>query len=355
MKQVQIIAPVVDPKLGNGKDPVNLPVLDMLIPSSWNFRSNVAFNTKSGCISDMFSVQWEAKSADESTAFQGAPDSSWQYADDPAVLRRLTDPSRRQINAEGKPCPVKKPMGAEDYFRQNVFTVFPSGSTVVSVEPFPELDEMARKQLGLPPGDGGKSGDSRIEAIRAHVAFQKDGKAMEDWVALVVVTRVYHQGRGAFYDCHAIDIMALRAMEGKLGANDNLFKVMISSLRPEAKWQEYSNGFLAWRYQVEAQKNAQIDKIISDIQNQVAKTLSEVTANQQQGSLNAAYGVDQGIRGVQTFRNPATGATMELSNMYDHAWLNGSNEYIMSDDPNFNPNGQLNGDWNQLQAVRPQP
>ena len=43
---------------------------------------------------------------------------------------------------------------------------------------------------------------------------------------------------------------------------------------------------------------------------------------------------------------------MELSNLYDHAWLNGSNEYVMSDDPNFNPNGNLSGSWNQLQAVR---
>jgi len=355
MKQVQIIAPVVDPKLGNGNDPVNLPVLDLLIPSTWDFKSNVAFNTTSGCISDMFSVAWEAKSADGSIAFQGAPDSSWQYADDPAALHNLTDPSRRQINAQGKPCPVKKPMKAEDYFRQNVFTIFPSGSTVVSVEPFPELNQIARKQLGLPPDDAGKAGNSQTEAIRARVEFQKDGKAMEDWVALVVLTRTYRQGRGAFYDCHAIDFMALRALKGKLDANDKLFKVMISSLRPEAKWQDYSNGFLAWRYQVEAKKEAQIDAIIANFQNQVAQTLSEVTANQQRGSLNAAYGADQGIRGVQTFRNPATGATMELSNLYDHAWLNGSNEYIMSDDPNFNPNGQLNGDWDQLQVVRPQP
>jgi hypothetical protein len=355
MKQVQIIAPVVDPKLGNGKDPVNLPVLDMLIPSTWDFKSNVAFNTASGCIADIFSVSWEAKSADGSLAFQGAPDSSWQYADDPAALRNLTDPSRRQINAQGKPCPVKKPMKAEDYFRQNAFTAFPSGSTVVSVEPFPELNQMARKQLGLPPDDAGKEGDTRTEAIRARVEFQKDGQALEDWVALVVVTRIFRQGRGAFYDCHAIDFMALRAPKGKLDANDKLFKVMVSSLRPEPKWQAYSNGWLAWRYQVEAKKEAQIDAIIANFQNQVAQTLSEVTANQQRGSLNAAFGADQGIRGVQTFRNPATGATMELSNQYDHAWLNGSNEYIMSDDPNFNPNGQLNGDWNQLQVVHPQP
>jgi hypothetical protein len=303
----------------------------------------------------MFSVAWEAKSADSSIAFQGAPDSSWQYADDPAALHRLTDPSRRQINAQGKPCPVKKPMKAEDYFRQNVLTLFPSGSTVVSVEPFPELNQIARKQLGLPPDDTGKAGNSQTEAIRARVEFQKDGQAMEDWVALVVLTRTYPQGRGAFYDCHAIDFMALRAPKGKLDANDKLFKVMVSSLRPEQKWQDWSNGFLAWRYQVEAQKEAAIDAIIANFQNQVAQTLSEVTANQQRGSLNAAYGADQGIRGVQTFRNPATGATMELSNLYDHAWLNGSNEYVMSDDPNFNPNGQLNGDWNQLQVVRPQP
>jgi hypothetical protein len=355
MKQVQIIAPVVDPKLGNGKDPVNLPVLDLLIPSTWEFKSNVAFNTTSGCISDTFSVSWEAKSADGAIAFQGAPDSSWQYADDPAAMRNLTDPNRRQINGQGKPCPVKKPMKAEDYFRQSVFTVFPSGSTVVSVEPFPELNQIARKQLGLPPDDAGQAGGSRTEAIRAHVEFQKDGKAMEDWVALVVLTRTFRQGRGAFYDCHAIDVMALRALKGKLDANDKLFKVMISSLRPEQKWQDYTNQYLVWRYQVEAKKLAQIDAIIANFQNQVAQTLTEVTANQQRGSLNAAFGADQGIRGVQTFRNPATGATMELSNQYDHAWLNGSNEYVMSEDPNFNPNGQLSGDWNQLQAVRPQP
>ena len=54
-------------------------------------------------------------------------------------------------------------------------------------------------------------------------------------------------------------------------------------------------------------------------------------------------------------RDPATGGTMELSNQYDHAWLNGANEYVMSDDPNFNPNGNLNGNWNQLEVVQAQP
>jgi hypothetical protein len=61
------------------------------------------------------------------------------------------------------------------------------------------------------------------------------------------------------------------------------------------------------------------------------------------------------VREVQTFRDPTTGATFELSNHFDHAWLNGSNEYVTSDDPSFNPNGTLGGSWTALEVVRPKP
>ncbi len=352
MKQAQVIAHVEDPALG-GK--VELPAMDMLIPSAWNFKGSVAGNTTEGCFSDIHAVAWEATSADGSLAFQGAPNDSWQYTDDPAELHKLTDPHRRALGLQGKPCTVKKPMKAEEYFRQNVFSAFPSGSTVVSVEPFPELNQMARKRLGLPPDDAGNGGSARTDAIRARVEFQKDGKTLEDWVALVVVTRIFRQGRGAFYDCHAIDVMALRAPKGQLEANEKLFKVMISSVRPEPKWQAYSNGFIAKLYQAEAQKEASIDAMVAAFQQHVAETIMGVTANAERGAQNSAFGFDQNIRGVQTFRDPTTGYTMEFSNLYDHAWLNGTNEYIMSDDPNFNPNGQLSGNWNQLQVVRPTP
>jgi hypothetical protein len=353
MKQVQVIANVVDPVLGSGT--AALPAMDLLVPFAWGFKGSVVGNTNEGCFSDLFAVSWEATSGDGSVAFQGAPNDSWQYTDDLAELRKLTDPNRRALGLQGKPCPVKKPMKAEDYFRQNVLSAFPSGSTVVSVEPFPELNQMARKQLGLPPDDASNGGSARTDAIRARVEFQKDGKTLEDWVTLVVVTRIFRQGRGAFYDCHAIDVMALRAPKGQLDANEKLFKVMISSVRPEPKWQAYSNGNIAKLYQAEAQKEATIDSMVANFQNQVAQTIMGVTANAQRGSLSSAFGADQNIRGVQTFRDPTTGRTMELSNQYDHAWLNGSNEYIMSDDANFNPNGQLSGNWNQLQPVRPAP
>ena len=350
MKQVQIIDQGMD------KVQTALPAFDLLIPSAWNFKGNVVFGGgKSGCFSDLFAVSWDATSADGTTAFQGAPDYTWQYADDPTVLKKLTDPNRRALGAGATPCPVTKPMKAEEYLRQYVLKALPSGSTVVSVAPFPELNQIARKRMGLPSGSGGNGSGAQTDAVRMRTEFQKDGKSQEGWLAVAVVTRIFREGRGSFYDCHAIGLVALRAPKDKLEANDKLFKVMISSIRTEPKWQTYSNGVIAKMYNAEAQKEAGQDKILADLQRYAAQTTLSVTANQFQGSMTSAYAADQNIRGLQTFRNPSTGVTMELSNLYDHAWLNGSNEYVMSDDSNFNPNGQLTGNWNPLQVVKPAP
>ncbi len=351
LKQVQIIDPGMD------KVQAALPAFDLLVPSAWNFKGNVVFGGgKSGCLADLFAVSWDAASVDGSIAFQGAPDYSWQYADDPAVLKKLTDPNRRALGTDAKPCPVMKPMKAEEYLRQYVLKALPNGSTVVSVEPFPELNAIARKQMGLPPGDGGGNGSgAQTDAVRMRAEFQKDGKAQEGWLAVAVVTRIYHQGRGSFYDSHAVDLTALRAPRGQLDANDKLFKVMLSAMRPEPKWRSYSTGIIGKLYNAQARKEAAQDQIIAELQRYAAQTIMDVTANQFRGSMNSAYAADQNIRGVQTFRDPSTGRTMELSNLYDHAWLNGANEYLMSADPNFNPNGNLSGNWTSLQPVRPDP
>ena len=328
---------------------------DVMIPSTWKFEGNVVLGGgKGGCFADLFALSMKATSADGAIVFQAAPDYSWQYADDPSIMQSLNDPKRRALGADHKPCPVARPQKAEDYFRQNVLTLFPSGATVVSIEPYPALNEIVRQRQGLPPGDG-TTGATRTEAIRARMAFQKDGKDLEEWVAVAMLVNISRAGRGSFYDSHATSLVALTAPKGKLDANDKLFKVIVSSLRPQPQWVAYANRQLTTLYQAEAQKEATIDKIHAQLlQNEIA-TIQGVTDNMMRGATVSAMQADQNIRNVQTFRDPTTGNRMELSNQYDHAWLNGSNEYVMSDDPNFNPNGNLSGSWNQLQAVAPSP
>lgn len=349
MKQVQI----TDPGFAAGQD---LPAIDVLIPSDWQFKGAVNFGGGlAGCFSDLFAVSFEATGEDGALTLQGAPDYSWQYADDPAVLRNMTDIYRRPLGTSGKPCPVAKPMHAEEFLRQKIAPGFPSGSTIVTVEPFPELDAAVQRRLGLPADPAAKQGLVRTEAVRAHVTSEHDGKPTEAWVSVAVVTRIAAAGRGKLYDCHATAITSLRAPRGKLAAQDGLYKLIISSVHSEPKWQARSNAVLAQLYRAEARKEAMQSQIIANFQALAAKTIESEVAYQQQSSQITAYGADQNIRGVQTFRDPNTGGTFELSNQYDHAWRNGSDEYVMSEDPNFNPNGQLNGNWSQLQPVRPSP
>ncbi len=331
------------------------PAIEMLIPSKWDFKGAVQmYGGKTGCFSEAFSVRWEAKSDDGVTKFAGIPNYAWQYSDDPQELHNITDPNRRTHNGNkaNDLCPVSKPLTAEQYFRQIVLNDLTPAMTVVSVEPFPLLEQIVRQQNGLTPADAGNGG-VRVEAIRIRLEYQKDDKPMELWYSVALVTRTYRVGRGSLYDIHAVGQTALGAPKGKLDGNDKLFRVVISSMQPTPRYTTYSNKWIASYYQTQANKEAAMDKIQADLDNFATQTYLHMSANAQRVSDIGFHASDQNLRDVQTYRDPSTGQTFELSNQYNHAWLNGSNQYVLSDDPNFNPNSQLSGSWNELQPVGP--
>jgi hypothetical protein len=353
MKQVKII----DQALGQGK-----PAYDLMIPNDWQFKGAVnVHEAEGGCFGDWFSVFGDATSPDNSVEFQIAPQFTWQYMDDPAGQRQMQTQNQKDAQSGMKPCPVRAPIKAEEFLRKDMVpkcTKVCKNTTVVSAEPFPQLEEMTRHQLGLPPAaSGGNTGNTRIDAARVRVAFDDDkGQPAEGWMAAAIVVHTMPGGgRGSAYDWHAVNVLFFHAPKGQLDANDKLFKLIASTIRPEPEWQKWSNGVIASLYQRKQEELAKQAAMLAAFRQHVADVVNGVTANSMAGANQAAFGQDQVIRGVQTFRDPATGGKFELSNQYDHAWLNGANEYVMSDDPNFNPNGKLNGNWNQLEVVRPQP
>ena len=331
------------------------PGIELLIPATWNFNGWIhMYGGKEGCFSDSFSVFWEAKSDDGITKIQGIPNYSWQYSDDPQELHNLTDPNRRthRGSQSNDICPVSKPLSAEQYFRQIVLNDLKPQMTVVSVEPFPVLEQLVRQRNGLPPTDDGNGG-ARIDAIRVRLECQTDGKPMELWYTVALVTQTYRVGRGSLYNMQAAGQMMMGAPKGKLDANDKLFKVVMSSIQPTPQYSAFSNKWIANYYQIQAKKEAAMDKIQADLDSFITQTYMHMSANAQRVSDQGFRANDQNLRDVQTFRDPTTGRKVELSNQYGHAWLNGANQYVLSDDPNFNPNAQLSGSWNELQPVSP--
>ena len=358
MKQVQLI----DQHADWGK-----PAYHLMIPTTWQFKGWVNSGVmkgqgviEGGCFADFFEVFGYAKSADNAIELQLIPQFTWQYIDDPAGQRQMQAQNLRDAQVGLKPCPVRAPVPAAEFLRQDLIAKYRKGKTVVSIDPFPELDQLVRYQMGLPPpGAGGDTRGIRTDAARARLAYDDDkGKPVEEWIAAATVVRAIPAGgRATGYDWHAVKVMYFRTPKGQLDSNDRLFKLIASTVHPDPEWRKWSNGIINGMYRKKQEELAKQAAIVAAFQQHVADTIMGVTARQQAGSMQSAYGVSQGIRGVQTFRDPSTGATFELSNQHDQAWLDkgGSNQYVMSDDPNFNPNGNLRGDWTQLQVVRPQP
>ena len=349
LKKVQIKVKYDDPNEALS------PAIEMLIPSTWDFQGAIhMYGAKTGCFSEAFSVFWEAKSPDSVTKMVGIPNFAWQYSDDPQELHNLTDPNRRTHtgNKTNDLCAVAKPLSAEQYLRQMVLNNLTPAMTVVSVEPYPALEQLVRQRNGLPPAGSGNGG-ARIDAIRVRLEFQKDNQPMELWYSLALVTQTYRAGRGFLYDIHAVGQVALGAPKGKLDGYDKLFKVVMSSIQPTPRYAAYTNKWIANYYQIQAAKEVKMDSVQADLDGFITQTYQQMSANAQRVSDIGFHANEQNLRDVRTYRDPSTGQTMELSNQYNHAWLNGANQYIMSDDPNFNPSSALPGHWDQLQPVQP--
>jgi hypothetical protein len=346
MKRVQIT--------DKSADKPNTVAYNLMIPATWQFNGSVtAGGGASGCFSDFFAMSADARSADGSIQMQMLPQTTWQFVDDAAGLKYLNHQVEQDRKVGMKPCQVRAPVHATELMKQSILPQLRKDKTVVSIDPYPELDQLARGRLGLLPAASGNSGTIRTDAARARLSYNDDkGQPVEEWITAVVVLRTVPAGHGSGYDWRLVNLMSLRAPKGQLDANDRLFLLIAGTLHPDPEWKTYSDGMIQKLYQAKAQELAKQNAMIAQFQQHVIDTINGVVANQQAGAEHAAYGQNQIIRGVQTFRDPSSGATYEMSSQYNHAWLNGNNEYIMSDDPNYNPNGNLNGSWTQLQPQR---
>jgi hypothetical protein len=328
-----------------------MTVYTLLAPTDWVLQGGFVNNKDAGsCFSDLIQVNGTVKSSDNAYGMAVVPQSSYRYADDPAVRQQMEQRDGKDAQFHLKGCPILAPMHAADYIRDHLIWKFHQDKPQVTAEPFPELEQLVRQRLGL-PAQGAGDGSTRVEAARVRVATtNSQGAAVDEWwSAAIVVHLVPVGGRGVGYDWHAEQTTVLQTPRGKIDGYDKLYRVMATSLRPDPQFEAWSGGMISKLYAARAQSIQQQNAIIAAFQQHVAETIQGVTANAQRGSMQAAYGADQ------LFRDPSTGRTVELSNLYDHAWANGSDQYIVTDDSNFNPNGQVTGNWGQLQLVRPQP
>jgi hypothetical protein len=248
---------------------------------------------------------------------------------------------------------VKQPITARNALRNIILPEQRKGFQALKVlkdENVPELPGA----LGAGKQAQG-AGNSEATGAKLRVSYLKDGVAIEEEFYAVVESFSFpvQSMYGTFYNTiwYVDYIFSFKAETGKLESNTKIFQTITSSFKLNPKWYaKYSNVI---EYMAR-QKITQIKSVgeFSRMLSQISDKISEEKMQQFKANSDVYDRVSQKFSdntlGIDRYYDPYEGKEVELPSGYNQAWSNNNGEYIMSDNPNFNPNVGSNLNWEPM-------
>lgn len=222
---------------------------------------------------------------------------------------------------------------------------------VGKAEELPELAKAARQAEAAPPYGGPQL---TFTAGRIRIEYELDGKAVEEDLYCVLNSIALPGGNSTIQI--ADKLYGLRAPRGELDRATRLFQTVINSTRINLLW------FNKYAQLVQALTQAQMNRIraAGELSRYISRTSSEISDMMRQSYEQRQASQDrinknwsQYMRGVDEYYNPIEQRSVELPSGYQNAWVSGNGEYLVSESATFNPNVELDGNWQKLEPKRP--
>jgi len=146
-------------------------------------------------------------------------------------------------------------------------------------------------------------------------------------------------------------IFSYKAEKGKLEAAAKIFETITYSFQVNKYW--YNKYVQLVEYLIRNQIQqihsvGEFSRKLAQISNEIREDNLQSWYDRQAVGDRIAEDFSQYVRGVDEYYDPIEGRPVELPAGYDNAWTNASGEYIISDDPNYNPNIGSNLNWEQM-------
>ena len=133
----------------------------------------------------------------------------------------------------------------------------------------------------------------------------------------------------------------------------SFFRMIAKTIKMDPNWQAQVNGVASNIAKIDQKGVADRAAIVAKSSDDINKIIKEGYEGRQKTNDASAANYSQTQRDVETFRNPATGETMELSNLYGHAWVNDKGEYLLADHAGFDPNAVFkDSKWTAMEQVK---
>lgn len=342
-----------------------LTALTLLIPADWQFQGNAQYAAAPGCHANLVRLVFRAASPDGRLAIDMLPGNTWQWADDPNSVQMLQANNRQLAQFGARGCDIVPPLTAEDFLRRSVIPSQRRDARVAGIEPIPDVAQQVAEhahQIEQAAAIQGLPIRIRANVARARLAYSVNSQPAEEWLTAMTFSSALpaptfnmytgRMGQTLFYTCGGDHLFGLRAPQGQLDAQEKFFRMILSTIRVDPQWQARVTQAIANLQATDTKGARDRSAIITQSGHDISNIISQTYDNKTKSQDRAMEGWSQYLRGVETYRNPATGETVDLSNQYGHAWAGPNNEYIVTDSTNFDPNVSLHGNWTRLEPTR---
>jgi len=317
----------------------------MLIPVDWEFVGGIQWRMDNPGMPAVAAFQVRNPAGLE--AFEVLPTLSFYWSNDPFTHMTFPRGSRYFGNE------VQPPVGILQALNEIVIPRYRQGVgpiELVRQEPLPDLPEQLRavNPNAIP-------GTSSAEGARVRISYPWEGQSIEEEIyGVVVAQRVATPSLMGTMEMvfWVVDyLFSFRALKDKLDGMADLFQAILYSFRLNPDW--FAGYMQVSQMMIQNQiqhihQIGQVSRMISQTSDQI-RQMSMDSYYQRQATMDRlATNFSQAIRGVDEYQDPFAGRGVELPGGYGHAWANALGEYIVTEDPNFNPNLGSTLNWQPM-------
>ena len=151
---------------------------------------------------------------------------------------------------------------------------------------------------------------------------------------------------------------AFRAPAAQLESFADLYRAIFASVKLNPAWMALVQQVIQGLSSNTIRHIQQIGAISRQISQNAAEMREQNLQGWQQRSASfdrVAEQFSQTIRGMDAYYDPNTGQNVELPSGYTQAWSTPLGEYLLTDDPNFNPNVGSTQTWIPLEPPKSLP
>ena len=142
--------------------------------------------------------------------------------------------------------------------------------------------------------------------------------------------------------------IAARAAQGDIDRWTPVFGAIVASIAPNLQWLHAVQAVTSNMLNIQRQGAMDRARIWREAQQEISRIYSQAWQQQQRVQSGLAQQYSQYIRGVETYVDRISGERVELASGHGQAWSNGRGEYILSNDPNFNPGIAFRERWEEM-------